>query len=1126
MNKHWATFLLIVGSLGGAAVAFAADAAGPADASLPQGFVAPPDSARPWVYWFWLNQNITREGITADLEAMKRVGIGGVLIMEVDQGAPVGPVPFAGPKWRELFKHVASECARLGLEVNMNNDAGWCGSGGPWISPELSQQKLVWTETSVTGPSNFDAALPEPAKVANYYSDIAVLAFPTPQGNLRIKDIQGKAAFVRQEFPPPAAAVPSAPAEQTIPAGKVLNLTAQFQKGRLSWQVPEGKWTVLRLGHTSTGNNNAPAPASGRGLECDKLSTAGADAAFAGLMGKLVSDVGPLVGKALVSTHIDSWEVGSQNWTPRFREEFQKRRGYDPLPLLPIVTGRVVDSLDASERFLWDLRQTVSDLLVENYAGRFHELANKNGLRLSIEAYDGCPCDDMAYAGRCDEPMAEFWSTGNGTVYSCVEMSAAAHVYGKRILGAEAFTATDAEKWRLHPATIKTLGDWAFCEGINRFVFHRYAMQPWLDRRPGMSMGPWGLHYERTETWWEQSKPWHEYLARCQFLLQQGLFVADLCCLQPEGSPRRFTPPWTMSVPLAPGQSGDTPDRPGYNFDGCSPEAVLTRLAVRDGRLVLPDGMSYRALVLPECQTITPRLLARIAELVEAGATVIGPRPVRSPSLTDYPQCDKQIEKLADRLWGDCDGKTVSEHRAGEGRVVWGKAPKEVLAAMHVPPDFACEGAGPPYFRFIHRRLDDGTEVYFVANKVGQAKEAVCAFRVTRKRPELWWPESGLIEPAARYVQARGVTRIPLQLEAAESVFVVFRPAGQTPAGASPQPADPVVSLTCNGKAVQPIIAARVPIVIQKARYGIFSDPQRTRDVRAKLQALVNSGVQVFQVAEMATGDDPALNVVKTLEVDYTLDGAPRHASGHDPDVITLAPSLAAARTAVVRQLAPGQLMLEAWKAGRYELRTASGRTLMADLPPPRGPQTIAGPWELQVPAPGGPPRTITLEKLISWGEQPEEAVKYFSGTAVYRKTFRLASAVQDPRSAVYLDLGDVQIMAEVKINGRNLGLLWKPPYRVEITAALQPGENTLEIAVTNLWINRMIGDEQLPEDSDRNPNGTLRAWPKWLAEDKPSPTGRQTFTSWRLWKKDSPLVPSGLLGPVMLQTSQRALLK
>ncbi|MGB2754187.1 MAG: glycosyl hydrolase [Phycisphaerae bacterium] len=473
---------------------------------LDKGFLSPPDSARPWVYWFWLNGNITREGITADLEAMKRAGIGGVLIMEVNQGTPKGPVAFMSPDWRELFKHVVAEASRLGLEVNMNNDAGWNGSGGPWIKPEQSMQKIVWSETNIEGPKRFEDALPQPQANHSFYRDIAVLAFPTP-GAFRIAEIQSKALFNRRNVPP--AAETRLPPEMVIDHTRLTDLSARMDKdGRLAWDVPAGKWTVLRLGHTTTGAMNAPSPDSGRGLECDKLAKEGIEAHFAGMMGKLIDDVGPAAGKALAATHIDSWEIGTQNWTPRMREEFQKRRGYDPLRYLPAVTGRVVDSLEASERFLWDLRQTVSDLLVENYAGHLATLAQQHGLRLSIEAYGG-PCDDMTYAGRADEPMCEFWIHG-GAFETCKEMASAAHTYGKRIVGAEAFTANRWERWLQHPATLKALGDRVLCEGVNRFVFHRYAMQPWLNYRPGMTMGKWGLHYERTQTWWEQTLPWHE----------------------------------------------------------------------------------------------------------------------------------------------------------------------------------------------------------------------------------------------------------------------------------------------------------------------------------------------------------------------------------------------------------------------------------------------------------------------------------------------------------------------------------------------------------------------------------------------------------------------------------------
>ena len=346
-------------------------------------------------------------------------------------------------------------------------------------------QRVVWTETVVQGPKSFADVLAQPEAVRNFYQDIAVLAMPAPEGKARIRDIQGKSSVIPQHFPPQRAKFASLPADSVIPRNRILDLTGKMDaSGKLAWDVPEGKWLILRLGHTTTGTDNHPAPASGCGLECDKLSKEAAETHFNALMGRLVADNRPLAGKGkvLVSTHIDSWETGSQNWTPRMREEFRKRRGYDILPLLPTFTGRVVDSLEVSERFLWDLRQTVSEMLMENYAGHFRTLANRHGLRLSIEAYDGVPCDEMTYGGQADEPMAEFWSWDKfGAAYSCTEMSSAAHVYGKPILGAEAFTATDNEKWLGHPAYIKDLGDWAFCEGINRFVFHRYAMQPWTN---------------------------------------------------------------------------------------------------------------------------------------------------------------------------------------------------------------------------------------------------------------------------------------------------------------------------------------------------------------------------------------------------------------------------------------------------------------------------------------------------------------------------------------------------------------------------------------------------------------------------------------------------------------------
>jgi len=1047
-------------------------------ADLTKNFVTPPASARPWVYWFASNGNLTKEGITVDLEAMARVGIGGVLYVEVGQGEPGGKAVFAGPFWREMFQHACKEAARLGLEINMANGPSWGGSGGPWITPEFSMLQVVWSESVVEAGKKVDVVLPQPPTLLNYYRDVAVIAIPAPLGDgiplsevgakltstgaelkpgrfklpipeekkpqsvtidfpkpftarmmsvsgsdgvirgtlqasddgvkfrpvrtflinksptelpfapvtarffrldvtrvdkskqasvelfglnlspsYRIADIGGKAGFSTQKFPPLAATFPSIPKGMAIDRDQIKDITANMDaSGRLTWEAPSQeasnetagsprRWIVLRFGCTPKGQYNFPAPTGGSGLECDKFSVSAAKVAFDGLMAQVIADnkaeTGP--GKTLVSTHIDSWECNTHNWTPLLREQFQQRRGYDLWKFLPVFTGRVVDNLEVSERFLWDLRQTYSDMVLDNYAGTFRKLANEHGLRLSIEAYGAVAADELAYGGQADEPMGEFWSWKKfDGASSCTEMASSAHTFGKNIVAAEAFTARIEEKWQGHPAKIKDIGDWAFCEGINRFVFHRFAAQPWTNVAPGMGMGPWGLHYDRTQTWWEQSKPWHEYLARCQHLLRQGLFVADVLYLQPEGAPRRFE---------APADAWAAPNvRGGYNFDGCTPEVVLTRLTVKDGRLVLPDGMNYRVLVVPPAETMTLRMLRKLKELADQGATIIAnvKPPLKSPSLADFGEGDTALGTLAAELWP---------------KLVTGKTAAELLGERGIKPDFSAK----PLLRYIHRVSGD-TDLYFVANPEQLSVDAVADFRITGKQPELWWPDTGRIELAADFEIKDGITRVPLRLDPSGSVFVIFRQATKTTKG---------------------------------------------------------------------TGKN--------------------------------------------------------W----------------VDITPI---QEIAGPWEVSFdPKWGGPAQPVKFDKLQDWSKHQDSGIKYYSGHASYRTKF------QAKNGKCNLDLGKVQIMAEVGLNGKPLGILWKPPYRVDVSDALNDGENTLEIKVVNLWINRLIGDEQLPEDSERNPNGMVKSWPQWLQEGKPSPTGRCTFVTRRLWKKDDPLVESGLLGPVQI---------
>ena len=991
---------------------------------LQENFHRPPESTQPWVYWVWMDGNISREGITADLESMKQAGIGGVIIMEVNVGIPRGPVGFMSSEWRTLFKHVVNETERLGLQVTLMTGPGWTGSGGPWVKPEQSMIHLVASDTVVSGPARFDGILRQPArwpaffgdgllpleieKIKNeFYRDVTVLAFPTPHGNERIANIDEKALYVRapyssqpgvKPFLPAPALFPSLPQDAVIPANQVIDLSEKMTAGgKLSWNIPPGSWTIMRFGNTSTGATTRPAPVPGLGLESDKLDTTALNAHFDAFIGSLLRDLGPRktnVDGGWRWLHMDSWEMGAQNWSPAFRSEFKRLRGYDLYSYLPVFSGRIVGSLERSERFLWDLRQTAQDLLLKNHALHLKELGRRAGFQISIEPYDMTPCADMSLGGVADVPMCEFWMYGFNTSFSVLEATSIAHTNGKKVVAAEAFTSSDEEHWLAYPTTMKVLGDWAFSAGVNRFVFHRSQHQPWLNRLPGMTMGPYGVHWERTQTWWDMVPAYHTYLSRCQYMLRQGLSVADVCFLVPEGAPQVFRPPMSAVT-------GNPPDRLGYNFDGCTPEVVLSNMSVRNGRLVLPDGMSYRVLVLPERETMTPMLLRRIKKLVEAGATVVGPRVLKSPSLSGFPDCDVEVKKLADELWADVNGTSVTERRLGKGRIVWKQAsiksvsspsapaaasgPEQygdydlitsLLSSMGVPPDFESDVA----LRYAHRQ-DAGNDIYFIANPSNQIVSAQCKFRVDGKRPQLWDAVTGEVRDLPEYLVRDGRTVIALRFEPAQSCFVIF--------GASAEK---------------------------------DKSPERNY---------------------------PNIPVAGTIE----------------------------------------------------------------------------GPWNVSFDPQLGGPKNVRFELLEDWSTRAEVGIKYFSGTAVYRKTFDMPefqrATNKPPR--FWLDLGRVFNMARVRLNGRDLGVVWCAPWRVEITDAIHKSGNLLEVEVVNLWPNRLIGDEFQPPDAEYGKGGNLLRWPDWLLKNEPRPSkGRYTFATWRHFTKDSPLLPSGLVGPVRLLRSDK----
>ena len=488
--------------------------------------------------------------------------------------------------------------------------------------------------------------------------------------------------------------------------------------------------------------------------------------------------------------HIDSWEMSSQNWTGAFREEFGRRRGYDLFPYLPVLTGGVVESHEVSERFLWDLRQTAHELVLENHAARLKQLGRRDGFTLSIEPYDMTPCADMSLGSLADVPMGEFWLYGFNTSYSVIEASSIAHTCGRQEVAAEAFTSTEEEKWQAYPGSMKALGDWAFSSGVNRFVFHRYQHQPWLNIRPGMTMGPYGVHWERTQTWWDMVPAYHTYLSRCQFMLRQGLPVADVCYLVAEGAPHVFRPPSSAL-------RGNPPDRRGYSFDGCAPEVLIRDMSVKDGKLALPDGMSYRVLVLPEQETMTPQLLMKIDQLVSDGATVIGPRPLKSPGLSGYPACDAEVRRSRRPDMGGLrrsggSWNTGSEKGAWSGtRDSWkntdsllsgtgAKEPEQygdfavvtdLLAKSGVMPDFESDAV----LRYAHRR--DPAMRRFISSQIREQEHSGRGARFVShgKRPQLWDPVVGAMRSLPEFKSAgAGRTVVELQFEPLQSYFLIF----------------------------------------------------------------------------------------------------------------------------------------------------------------------------------------------------------------------------------------------------------------------------------------------------------------------------------------------------------------
>jgi hypothetical protein len=1090
----------------------------PAADPLVAGFQSPPDSAKPRTWWHWTMSNVTKEGITKDLEWMKRVGLGGFMLADVNAGrgqVVEHKIPYGTPEWYDAVRFAAAEADRLGLEMSIFSSPGWSETGGPWVKPEEAMKKLVWSETSIQGPAHFSGKLPSPPRnngqIRNtgatyypngggdptYYGDSAVVAYRTPPAELDapaakptvttnngpvdgtpLLDDQlnsmltipaakdGGPTWVQFEFAQPFTAraitlggrggsangipvgrvlasddgstfrtlvvlpgeqlyrqsmvrtytfpettakfyriemtgapigpaatmsqapsepakqyvlseailhrgarvrrweekagfsflfeyrtvpTPAAPADATVPHDGVIDLTSKMKPdGTLDWDAPPGNWTVLRLGYSLTGAKNRPATPAGSGFEADKLNRQHMEAYVRGYFDPLQKALGPLFGKSLRYVMMDSWEAGTNNWTNDMLDQFRRRRAYDPTPYLPALTGEVVQSADVSDRFLWDFRRTLADLWADNHYGTMAAELHKRGLGIYAEASGvslEMPEDTLLNKSKVDIPMGEFWVHDLHPRLMYLQdvrgAASAAHVYGKNIVATESFTGGGYEA----PFTLKKVADYWFAQGLNRIVIHTSAHQP-LDTKPGNTMV--GTHFNRNITWAEDAAPFVTYLARNSYMLQQGLPVVDLLYLLDEGAPS--TPPiWGAGTLPVPPQ--------GYDYDFVNVDALLHRVTVGPGgQLMLPGGMSYRVLVLPDTERMRPELLRKIAELVHDGGVVVGRRPKSSPSLMGYPNADAEVSRIATDVWGDLDGVSRTIRHVDKGVVYWGWPLDRVMEMQGIAKDFEASQELDTDLAWFHRRAE-GSDIYYVANLGDRAQVLAARFRVAGREPEIFRPMTGAVEPAS-YSTADGRTTVDLPLAQRETAFVVFR----------------------------------------------HSTTDKGRDV-------------------------------------------------------------------------PGATT------------TSLG--------------TIDGPWNIAFQPNLGAPAQVTLPKLESWTSNPDAGVKYFSGTATYTKTF--PAPTTGPGGRVLLDLGDVRDIASVSVNGKSVGMVWAPPYRVDITDALRPGENRLEVKVTNEWTNRIDGDRIAPADK------------KVLAQAPATGPGGFSFS------RPQPLPESGLLGPVKLlkQTAQ-----
>jgi len=1019
-------------------------------AEVQAGFTDPPNEAKLRAYWWWLNGMATKASITSDLSEMKAKGYGGAILFDagssnyqVASKTPPGPV-FASAEWHELFAHAVKVSDSLNMELSLNIQSGW-NPGGPSVTPKEALKKIITSKKVVEGPKKISMILPKPKSdsINNYssyrdgtdkyqkyadvfYSDILIQAYPVGKGdhdtiaNWPIKSMNKELGW-KGILPIHKLKERNEKGKNGVDVSKIIDLSDSYRNDTLIWDVPAGKWNIVRYGMTITGAEVSTGSDGWSGLSFDHLSKEPFKNYFYRVV-KPIIETAKKAGNSLKFLHTDSWEMGAVNWTDTFIGDFKRLRGYDITPYLPILTNQIVGNEQISDRFLYDFRRTVGDLVHLNNYKYFAELAREHGMGTHPESGGphSAPVDALQVMGTNAIPMGEFWARNDNhrikdsERLSVKQGASAAHIYGKRFMAAEGPTSIGPQ-WERSPGDLKGGLDRIFCSGVNRLVWHTFTSSPEEFGMPGNEYFA-GTHLNANTTWWQQTKAFTDYLNRCTYLLSLGHFQADALYYYGDDVPN-FVFLKTEVEDLG----------FGYDWDKVNSDVLLQRASVKDNRLVLSDGMQYRVLALQNEESIRLDVLGKIEKMVNDGLTVVGPRPKRAKGLKDFREADKEVSEIVKRLWGP-EGNLSGENKVGNGKVVYGKTAEEVLADMGIKPDFGFKSVNDnTRLEYIHRKIDN-THIYFVVNSflrkgiddfeyrydasLPDRYELVDAeFRVTNGIPEIWNPIDESITKPLTFRHEGNKTIVSLYLKPEQSKFIVFNATAKTATG-----------------------------------YTIKKD-----------------GVSLFPISKEAKVDD-----------------YPTH-------------------KLVEENASP---VLEVFEFGSYRVKPKDGQEKSIVIKPFDTQLHIDGSWKVFFNPYKQDKFVHYMDELVSWTELDNPKIKYYSGKATYNIQFKFPKKHwKDITLNAYLDLGNLQDIAVVRLNGKEVSTLWKAPYRVSVKDYLKAGNNMLEIEIINLWPNRLIGDGKLP------------------------PNERATKTN--VNKFDAPdaekyLRKSGLFGPVQLRFSKK----